>query len=438
MEKLKIAICGPVDAGKSSLIGVLTSGELDNGRGSARNKILKHEHEIESGRTSNITFNSLIYKINNDNIHVKTEKTNDGFFKIENILKIPNQEKVVSLIDLAGHEKYFKTTLFGVSGMFVDYGIVVIGANTDITRLTREHIGILFYLKVPFIIVITKIDMAPKDVYENLKKNVDNLVRRNKLANDMIFLNESSDFEKFIKTNSLTTELIPVVSLSNTNGLNVNNLHQMLCNLPPRKKWDNTAVGGSIFYIDSTFKVPGIGTVVSGTLKGENIKVRQKLFIGPIGTKFYEITVRSLHNSIREDQPEIVDNESSCIAIKFVNPKETIDRENIRKGMVVVSNEILCKKFLTKKFRAKIKILHHSTTMKSGYCPVIHCGPIRQSAIMKINNNEFLRSGDEKIVDFEFKYHLEFIESDVIFFFRDGSTKGVGTIVEILNDDLNL
>ena len=44
-EECTFAVCGPVDAGKSSLIGVLTSGELDNGRGFARNKVLKHQHE---------------------------------------------------------------------------------------------------------------------------------------------------------------------------------------------------------------------------------------------------------------------------------------------------------------------------------------------------------------------------------------------------------
>ena len=58
-EECTFAVCGPVDAGKSSLIGVLTSGELDNGRGQARSKILIHKHELDSGRTSNITFNPL-------------------------------------------------------------------------------------------------------------------------------------------------------------------------------------------------------------------------------------------------------------------------------------------------------------------------------------------------------------------------------------------
>ena len=31
-NRIKIAVCGPVDAGKSSLIGVLTSKQLDNGK----------------------------------------------------------------------------------------------------------------------------------------------------------------------------------------------------------------------------------------------------------------------------------------------------------------------------------------------------------------------------------------------------------------------
>ena len=35
-NKIKIAVCGPVDAGKSTLIGVLTKGDIDDGRGLMR------------------------------------------------------------------------------------------------------------------------------------------------------------------------------------------------------------------------------------------------------------------------------------------------------------------------------------------------------------------------------------------------------------------
>ena len=60
-DELVVAVCGPVDAGKSSLIGVLTSGQLDNGRGNARLKVLRHPHEQDSGRTSNISLNPIKY-----------------------------------------------------------------------------------------------------------------------------------------------------------------------------------------------------------------------------------------------------------------------------------------------------------------------------------------------------------------------------------------
>ena len=43
-----------MDAGKSTLLGVLTHGELDNSRGHARQKLFRHKHEMESGRTSSV------------------------------------------------------------------------------------------------------------------------------------------------------------------------------------------------------------------------------------------------------------------------------------------------------------------------------------------------------------------------------------------------
>jgi GTPase len=45
---------GNVDAGKSSFLGVLTRGTLDDGRGSARVALFRHKHEIETGRTSSV------------------------------------------------------------------------------------------------------------------------------------------------------------------------------------------------------------------------------------------------------------------------------------------------------------------------------------------------------------------------------------------------
>ena len=43
-----------MDAGKSSLLGVLVKGDLDDGRGRARVNLFRHKHEMETGRTSSV------------------------------------------------------------------------------------------------------------------------------------------------------------------------------------------------------------------------------------------------------------------------------------------------------------------------------------------------------------------------------------------------
>ena len=54
-----MAVLGPMEGGKSTLVGVLTQGELDNGRGRARLNLFRHLHEIQSGRTSSISHEIL-------------------------------------------------------------------------------------------------------------------------------------------------------------------------------------------------------------------------------------------------------------------------------------------------------------------------------------------------------------------------------------------
>ncbi len=46
---------GSVAVGKSTLLGILTDGEMDNGRGRARLNLFRHLHEVQSGRTSSLS-----------------------------------------------------------------------------------------------------------------------------------------------------------------------------------------------------------------------------------------------------------------------------------------------------------------------------------------------------------------------------------------------
>lgn len=431
-ECVKIAVAGSVDAGKSSLIGVLTTGELDDGRGSARRRILRTKHELESGRTSCISFNNIIH-----------EDTKN--------------RKVSILVDLAGHEKYMRTTMFGLIGLFVDYAIITVGANMGITRMTKEHLGVLLYLKIPVMVIITKVDIAPPEIYKNTKKVLKKLLKIPIFNKVPFFISQDEskaemEMEKYLDhIGSGENTLVPILTISNKTGQNIEVLKSTLRQLAPREHWKKME-NGSIMYIDSAFNVKGIGLVVSGSVRGEPILVNQKMWIGPVDGNFYSIRVRSMHNSTRQLVDVLVNGQVGCIAAKFLG-KETLTKHQIKKGMMVFSDKKF-KKNVTRYFKAKITILHHSTTITLNYQPVIHCGPIRQSAkIMEIENksgnteeeivskkknidpNKLLRTGDNAIITFCFMFHPEYIEEGNILFFRDGSTKGYGEIVEVIPEE---
>ena len=51
--------------------------------------------------------------------------------------------------------------MHGVSGCQPDFGMMCVDANRGgVVGMTREHLSIVLGLKVPFFVVVTKIDMA--------------------------------------------------------------------------------------------------------------------------------------------------------------------------------------------------------------------------------------------------------------------------------------
>jgi len=82
--------------------------------------------------------------------------------------------KIITFLDLCGHEKYLKTTMYGLVGMCPDYSMIVIGSNMGVARMTKEHLGITLALKIPFFVVLTKIDLCPENI---MKENLDLLVK---------------------------------------------------------------------------------------------------------------------------------------------------------------------------------------------------------------------------------------------------------------------
>lgn len=54
--------------------------------------------------------------------------------------------------------------MLGMVSMIPDYALIVVGANFGLSRMTKEHLGIALALKIPFFIVMTKVDMVEPHV----------------------------------------------------------------------------------------------------------------------------------------------------------------------------------------------------------------------------------------------------------------------------------
>jgi hypothetical protein len=132
LQEVRVAIIGNVDSGKSTLVGCLTKRVMDNGRGSARELIFRHKHEIENGRTSSIATEIMGFA-KGSQVAVDAKANRASAWQAVHA----RAERSVTLVDLCGHERYLKTTVFGLTGLMPDYGIIVVGANMGVSRMTK-------------------------------------------------------------------------------------------------------------------------------------------------------------------------------------------------------------------------------------------------------------------------------------------------------------
>jgi len=221
-----------------------------------------------------------------------------------------------------------------------------------------------------------------------------------------------------------SANLAPIFLTSAVTGKGLDFLRCFLNLLPQRQRWAERAKEAAEFVIDETFGVPGVGTVVAGTLKRGVIKTNSTLLLGPdIGDgSFWATAVKSIHYK-RMPVGQVVAGQTAALALKKVK------RSQVRKGMVLVDEGVKPK--ASWEFDADIAILTHSTTIQPRYQAVIHCEIIRQAARVVAMDNERLRSGDRAIARFRFLQRPEFLTPGSRFVFREGRTKGIGAITAV-------
>mmetsp|Transcript_3599 Transcript_3599/g.9339 ORF Transcript_3599/g.9339 Transcript_3599/m.9339 type:complete len:669 (-) Transcript_3599:162-2168(-) len=453
---LRVAVVGNVDAGKSTLVGVLVGGALDNGRGSARLKVLKHKHETESGRTSSISedqhlgFDEAGRVLNAQSASNPVLSSEgragggaaDGGAQTaaavssshgSNWQEVVNKSsKVVSFIDLAGHEKYLKTTMFGMTAHDPDYALVVVGANHGITRMTKEHLGVAIALGVPVFVVVTKADLAPENV---LKETIAQLMRLLKLpgARKKPFVVRTMD-DVVVASRAFRSGFVaPIFSVSNVSGANMGLVHAFMNLLPSRKLWSAQGDDAVEFLIDQFFNVPGIGTVVAGTLVSGRVNTGQMLQLGPDSTgAFKPVVIKSIHH-MRLPASTLLTGQSGAFLMRALKRKEHVRSMGLRKGMVLL--DATTHPRAAWRFRCDVLVLHSSTTMRCNYQPVLHVRNVRQSARITQMDREVLRTGTKASIEFEFLFRPEFIRVGSRLIFREGKTKGIGNITHVFAAD---
>lgn len=58
---------------------------------------------------------------------------------------------------MAGHERYLKTTLYGLTSGAPSCVILMVGANAGLIGMSKEHLAIALALSVPVVVCITKV-----------------------------------------------------------------------------------------------------------------------------------------------------------------------------------------------------------------------------------------------------------------------------------------
>lgn len=412
--EVRVAVVGNVDAGKSTLLGVLTHGDLDNGRGMARQRLFRHKHEMESGRTSSVG-NDILGFDASGNVVNKPDHGNLDWIKI-----CEKSSKVITFIDLAGHEKYLKTTVFGMTGHAPDFAMLMIGANAGVIGMTKEHLGLALALNVPVFVVVTKIDMCPPNVLQETLKMLQRILKSPGCRKIPVIVQNTDDVV-CSATNFTSERMCPIFQVSNVSGENLDLLKMFLNLLSTRLKSETTAPAE--FQIDDTFSVPGVGTVVSGTLLQGTIRLNDTLLLGPDALgHFQQITVKSIHRK-RMPVREVKGGQTASFSLKKVK------RSSIRKGMVMVSPKLEPKACW--EFEGEILVLHHPTTISVRYQAMVHVGSVRQTATIMNMTKEHLRTGDKSIVRFRFIKNPEYLKTDMRMVFREGRTKAIGNITKL-------
>ncbi|MCX8172315.1 MAG: GTP-binding protein, partial [Archaeoglobaceae archaeon] len=405
-----IGTAGHVDHGKSTLVGCMVTGIPDDGDGATRIFLDVLKHEIERGLSAELSFAVMGFKDG------KILRLKNPMSKEEKARIVERADKLVSFVDTVGHEPWLRTTIRGLLGQKIDYGLLVIAANDGVMRTTKEHLGILLAMELPVIVAITKIDMVDEDKVRETVSHVSNLLRS--VGRIPILIRERKEIAKLANLIFENRLIVPIIETSAVTLKGYDLLEELFYRLPKRY----TAEKEFLMYMDKIYRVTGVGIVVSGCVKSGELREGEDVYIGPFDDGSFKLA-----KVMRIEMHHYRISKTKCgdivgIALKGVR------YEDLRRGMVL--SKSLPK--AVREFEAEVYVFTHPTLIKPGYEPVLHSETIAETVTFKAIGKGYLKAGDRDRVRIRFKYHPQCIFEGQKFIFRESRSKGMGEVVRIL------
>jgi len=438
-QSISIGIAGNVNSGKSTLLGVLTSGELDDGRGCARASIARHRHELESGQTSSRSYHIIGYDKNGKVVDFSKA---DSWEQI-----VDRSQKIIRFCDMAGHEKYFKTTIKGIASK-PNYVIIMVEAGKGMTEMTKQHIITCGVYKVPFIIVVSKIDQATKERYQETMDEIESYLKTKynlypyRVTNKQETIQASKEMLQYDQHQKARKRLIPILSTSHVTGQGLDLLRTLCYMLPPNREYET---GADVkLYIERICNVRGIGKVIIGDLANGRLKIGQDILVGPTSTgQYFKRVIKSLQvNQVSVNEVEA----GHTCSIALRNHPEEINNS------MVILNPSNKPPPAVKQFGARIQILTNSpardinnVTVRRGTDLQLNVNNLNKTAkVIKIiekngkpidnDDGVEIKMHDRGLLLLEFtNYH--YLEIDDLFSFRQAYVYGVGNVTALDSDD---
>jgi len=406
-EHIVVGTAGHVDHGKSTLVGSLVTGQADDGEGGTRGFLDVQPHEVERGLSADLSYG--VYGFDDDG----PVRMDNPHRKADRARVVEEADRLVSFVDTVGHEPWLRTTIRGLVGQKLDYGLLTVAADDGPTKTTREHLGILLATELPTMVAITKVDAVDDDRVAEVEREVERVLRdvgRTPLPVERHGVEAAAE--------EIGETVVPVVRTSAVTMQGLDDLDELFSRLP------KTTLGAGTFrmYVDRTYSVTGVGAVASGTVNSGSVEAGDELLVGPMPDgEFREVEVRSIemhyHRIDRAKAGRIVG-----IALKGVREAE------LERGMVLLPRS--ADPDPVREFEAEVVVLNHPTRIGTGYEPVVHLETISEAAVFDPDGGQLL-PGDAGEATLRFKFRPYFLEEGQRFVFREGQSKGVGTVTDV-------